>query len=50
MKVGVYPPGEEREVWGWGRGPAFDSVAREGGAGLEEFPAWVENETLSAKH
>lgn len=46
----MYTPAEERAGWGWGRGPAFDSAAREGGAGLEEFPAWVENGTLSAKH
>lgn len=43
MGVGVYSTGDERAGWIWGRGPAFDSGAREGGAGLEEFPAWVEN-------
>lgn len=30
--------------WGWGRGPERE------GLGLEEFTAWVENRTLSAKH
>lgn len=40
--MGMYSTGEERA--GWGRGPERE------GLGLEEFTAWVENRTLSAKH
>lgn len=42
--MGMYSTGEGRAGWGWGRGPERE------GLGLEEFTAWVENRTLSAKH